>query len=315
MHHITAPCSYNTSTLFEKAIPQSPAYQPVTNTQQTERYNKTLSWASSFTNRSITSLSQLEQLPFNVLYDVNAALVASSEYGTFTFGPVVDGRYVPALPGQRLLEGKFDHKISTIASRNADEGKLFTSTSIQNNAAFNDLVRSLLPEASSETITYITTHLYPPIFNGSYPYTTQIERGQLITQEFTITCHSYFLANAFAKAEAERVSRSWKYIFAVPPGLHSNDVSYTFFNGDTHPQSIGNIVVNTTVAGVLQNMIINLAQRATPNGKGVPEFPSYGDGRVFDLNFTMLGNVFPDPDDNERCKYWQGSSWHQGMSE
>jgi len=233
VHHFTTPSSYNTSSLFNKAILQSPAYQTVTNFQQTETFNETLSLAS-FTNKSITTLSELKDLPFEVLYDVNVALVATSEYGTFTFGAVVDGSYVPALPEERLLRGEFDHQICTIAARNAHEGTCFTSPSIQNDAAFTGLVKSLLPDAPTETITFVTNILYPPIFNGLYPHQTQSERGQLITQEFTITCHSYFLASAFAEAEVEGLGKAWKYIFAVPPGYHSDDVPFTFFNGNTH---------------------------------------------------------------------------------
>jgi hypothetical protein len=65
---------------------------------------------------------------------------------------------------------------------------------------------------------------------------------------------------------------------------------------------------------VLQSIVTNLAQKDEPNGRRVPNFPSYGDGRVFDLNSTMLGSVFHDLDDNERRKYWQSGSWHRGQA-
>jgi carboxylesterase type B len=312
LQHITAPASYNTSSLFNKAILQSPGYAPPTDAQQTETFNKTLSLASSFANTNITSLADLRQLPFEILNAVNVALVAASEYGTFTFQPVFDGNYVPALPDQRLLNGSFDKNIDLITSRNSNEGKYLTDPSIQNDTAFLRLVQSMVPSAAPDAIAYITTVLYPPVFNGSYPYLTQNERASLITGDFIITCHSFVLAKAFAKSEAEGQGKSWKYTFAVSPGLHGSDVAYTFFNGDTSTPNLGGVPVNATVARVLQTIISNHAQTGQPDGLGVPPFPTYGNGRIFDLNSTMLGSVLSDPDDNERCKFWNEGSWFSG---
>jgi carboxylesterase type B len=36
MHHIVAPSNYDTSSLFTQAIIQSPAFQPIVNSQETE---------------------------------------------------------------------------------------------------------------------------------------------------------------------------------------------------------------------------------------------------------------------------------------
>lgn len=182
MHHITARPSFNTSSLFTKAIAQSPAFQPITNAQETATFEETLLLASKLTNKTIATLAELKAVPSLILYEVNVLLVASSEYGTFTFGSVVDGNLVPALPGTQLLNGIYDHNLSLIAGHNQNEGIFFTSPSIRNNFAFTALVESLLPDATPETIDYVTNVLYPPVFNGSYPYATQQERGALITE-------------------------------------------------------------------------------------------------------------------------------------
>ena len=67
------------------------------------------------------------------------------------------------------MNGSFDYDIKVIAAHNQSEGTFFTSTSIQNDTTFAALVQSLIPDASVETIVYVPTVLYPPIFNGSYP--------------------------------------------------------------------------------------------------------------------------------------------------
>ena len=204
MHHTTAPSSYNTSSLFTQAIAKSPAFQPVVNSQETETFEATLKYASFLTNKTIATLAQVKAPPFEVLYNVSFLQVATSPYGAFTFGPVIDGSYVPDLPGKRLLNGTNNHVIKVIAAHNQKEGTFFTSTANQNDTTFISLVDSLTPDASPTTSAYVANILYPPLFNGRYPWTNQLQRAQQITEEFTITCNSYFLANAFASKKNHR---------------------------------------------------------------------------------------------------------------
>jgi carboxylesterase type B len=93
--------------------------------------------------------------------------------------------------------------------------------------------------------------------------------------------------------------------------LHGDDIEYTFFNGDTSTPDLGGGTVNATVAGVRQDIIVDFAETGSPNGKGVPEFPDYGngEGKVLDLNVTALGRVMEDANNNVRCKYWQEAAW------
>lgn len=230
----------------------------------------------------------------------------------------MDGSYVPALPGQQFLNGNYDHAISVIAARNGNEGALFTSPDIINNTAFSKFVQNLLPEASNSTLDHILTVLYPPVFDGAYPYLTQLERAQLIISEFTITCNSYFVASAMAHYSLTKPrwsrptaawSQAWKYIFSVPPAYHSTDIPYTFFNGDTTSRwEIGLGTVDPVVAGVLQDFIVSFVQDGYPSSKDAKVFEGYRRG-VYDLNSTGLGTMYKDPDDNERCRYWQAASW------
>ena len=305
MHHITAPSSSDTSSLFTQAIVQSPAFQPMVNSQETETFEATLKYASLLTNKTITTLEQVKALPSEILYSVGFVQVATSPYGTFTFGPVVDGSYVADLPGRRFLNGSYSHDLKLIEAHNQNEGTFFTSTSNQDDTTFMALVESLIPDASPATVAYVSNILYPPIFNGSYPWTSQLQRAQQITEEFTITCNSYFLADAFAPKKA------WKYIFAVPPGLHGDNIAYTFFNGDEMTKDIGGGIVNATIASVLQDYIVDFAKSGMPGGKGVLAFPHYGEGmgKVLDLNVTGLGMAMADGDDNVRCKYWEDAAW------
>lgn len=47
-------------------------------------------------------------------------------YGSFSYGPVVDGVFAPKLPGMLLKEGSFAKDVSVMAGHNTNEGPLFT---------------------------------------------------------------------------------------------------------------------------------------------------------------------------------------------
>lgn len=58
---------------------------------------------------------------------------------------------------------------------NLDEGPLFTDPSIIDNASFNTFVQSLFPAPDDQLVEYVESTLYPPTFDGSQPYTNQLE--------------------------------------------------------------------------------------------------------------------------------------------
>lgn len=170
---------------FQQAIPQSPAFLPILSTQQEEAtYQGVLTYASQLTSTNITTLTQLRSLNFSTLYKINALAVAKAPYSTCTFGPSVDGVFVPDLPGKLLLEGKYDQNISLLAGHNTNESSTFTPNYLTTTEGFDSYVVSNMPESSGEVIGYIENTLYPPVFNGTYPYTNEFERLQLLLAEW-----------------------------------------------------------------------------------------------------------------------------------
>jgi len=165
MHQITAYGGLKGKAPFQQAIPQSPAFQPLpSNAQQETIFTTVLGYASFVSNTSVTSLAQLRTLPTAVLQLVNAVTVGLSSYGTYTFGPAVDGNFVPALPGVLLLHGQFDHDVKVMVGHNSNEGYLFTSPFITNNTQFTAYIHTLAPAATNSAVTYIDSVLYPPVF-------------------------------------------------------------------------------------------------------------------------------------------------------
>jgi cholinesterase len=304
LHQITAYGGLKGKVPFQQAILQSPGFQPISSNElQETTFNSVLFVAGYVANTTISSIEQLRQLPSSVLQTVNTIIVGLSTYGQFSFGPVVDGLFAPALPGVLLLHGQFDKSLKVMVGHNSDEGLLFASPFIQNQTALIASLENLLPDASATTISYIDTELYPPVYNGTYGYTTQVERTALLISEISFTCNTRYLDLAFK-------NQTYSYYFSVPPGLHGEDVSYTYFNGDTSTSDDG-APVNATVAKALQDYLTSFVMNGSPNEKGLPYFPMYGsNSTILNVGTTNLGGTLKDTVANSRCDWWQKALYY-----
>lgn len=121
-----------------------------------------------------TSLSCLRKLP---VADIQLATRASTvaaylakqyAYGTYYWGPVIDGNIIRANPEGEFRDGHFT-KVPVLVDRNFDEGFIFSNTSVtreeevvsdlaalwhDNNGYFADIALGLYPES-----VYNTSHL------------------------------------------------------------------------------------------------------------------------------------------------------------
>lgn len=299
MHQITAFGGSQGPAPFQQAILQSPGFLPVVgNLVQESIFLQVLQFASVIAGQTISTLEQLRGLTTQQLQLANAAVVASATYGQFTFGPVVDGLFAPALPGELLAHGQFDKSLKVMTGHNSDEGLLFTSPFISNETAFETFLAKTIPTASPATLNFISQVLYPPVFNGSFPYTNFLERSALITSEVSFTCNTRYLDLAYG-------NQTYSYFFSVPPGLHGEDIMYTYFNGDETTLDDG-MPVNATVALALQDFITSFTMSGAPNEPGVPFFPLYGENStIVNLGLNDTFGLLGDTVANARCTFWQ----------
>jgi carboxylesterase type B len=299
-HHITGYAG-NRKAIFQQAILQSPEFKPKPDLQEQERiFQKTLSYASLVSAKRITTTQELRELSFFDLYYTNYLLVQSSTYGDFTFGPVVDGLLVPDLPGKLLLDGKFDHNLRVMVAYNYNEGLVFSSPFFQNTSDFDNYVSFLLPSASSSVLKYITDILYPNTSGNDAGYESQVTRTALFNTEFTFTCNTRFLGVAFK-------NQTYAYLFSVPPGIHEDDVPYTFFNGDRTTVD-DEFPVNATIAQMLQGYVTSFAMAGSPNRNAIPYFPIYGSNSSTQvIGFEELRTQVFDEAMNARCTVRGGS--------
>ncbi|CBX98109.1 hypothetical protein IAQ61_010214 [Plenodomus lingam] len=292
MHQITAYGGEKGPVPFQQAVPQSPGWAAVQSAvQQEDTYQRLLELTNT------TSLAELRALPSEELITANARQVAyDPTWGLYVYGPVVDGLFAPQLPSRLLAQGKFDKSLRIMVGHNAAEGVYFTPPTVQSDETLLAQLRFVYPFAPQESLDYIVNTLYPPVFDGTYPYTNQYERATLVGSEGVFTCNTNYLSTAFK-------NETYSYLFAVPPAFHGLDVAYTFYDGGALSPPLG--VVNRTVAIALQEFIASFAEGGVPEADGVTQFNMYGeDAGVLKLNISGIDEV-RDSNANARCAWWQ----------
>lgn len=208
MHQITA-FGDSRQPPFQQAVIQSPGWQPyVSNQQQEGIYQNFLGLLN------VTTLDDARKLSSSTLQAANALQVQNSSYGTFTYGPAVDGVFSPQLPGQLLARGQTPKNLKLILGHNADEGLLFTPPSYNlSDVYFDYSLRQFLPTLNAwpSVVDYLTYSLYP---NASFK--NEVERFSLLNSEAVFTCNTFYLDKAYG-------NKTWSYLFAIPPAIHGND--------------------------------------------------------------------------------------------
>lgn len=241
---------------------------------------------------NVSTVQEARGLSTAALQAANQAVVGDAPYSTFAFGPVIDTEFAPGLLPQLLRDGRYDKTVSVMVGQNSNEGLYFTSASAASRSGFQDHVLEVLPTLKGLNKTA------EMIVNQLYPESTDSNRTDFAT---AIAPASQFNSDAFINVHRlalhEALNSSYDYLFAVSPGLHGQDVAYTFFNGPVP-------AINTTIAVILQRYITRFVTSGSPNGPDVPYFPHYGTNTsVLALDATGIHPV-ADPSASTRSKWW-----------
>ena len=185
MHQITAFGGLKGPAPFQQAVLQSPGFQNIaSNLQEEQIFDNFLSLLN------VSTIEEARQLPSSALITANIIQVAKSPYGSFTFGPVVDGLFAPAIPGKLLLQGSYDHDLTLMLGHNADEGLDFTNPAVLNDTSFNEYLLQTFPTVDPSVASYIENVLYPPDMPGvlgTTGYSDETGRLVLTISESTFT--------------------------------------------------------------------------------------------------------------------------------
>lgn len=297
MHQITAYGGNAGPSPFQQAILQSPGWVPVIDDEQQER---TLQQFLGILN--VCTIEEARKLPTEKLIAGNAYQIATkAKYGNFVYGPVVDGTFVPALPGQLLLEGNFDRNLNVMVGHNADEGLVFASPDSRTSSYLVDLLHQEYPHIRPNVTHYITQVLYPPRYDGSYGYTSPLERAAVLISDVIFVCNTDYLNRAYH-------NQTYAYEFSIPPAVHGQDVLYTFYNngsGVTGGSDFGISVTNVTVADVMQDYFTSFVETGTPRSSLGPVFHRHAQsGKLMNIGTSAISPM-RDPTNSPRCRFWQ----------
>ena len=291
LHQITAFGGSNSSSLFQRAILQSPAFQPLPIVAQQEANAQTF-----LSILGANSIAAARNLSSAQVIQANSFQVENSIYGTFTYGPVVDGVIAPALPDQLLAEGKFDTSVSVMVGHNANEGLLFSNPAVNTANAYTSFLQLAYPNISQSVLAYIEDVLYPEVYDGSYGYTTPFTRYVTTVSDYAVDCNTLALDTAF-------FNQTYAYQFDVPPALHGYDSYYTFWNGAS--TGAGRLPIDANVARAFQEYLTSFVVTGVPSAPGYPKFNMYGtNSSILDVEATGFNSTVDDVS-RLRCAFWE----------
>lgn len=291
--------------LMQRAILQSPAQRPASDAAL---YAQVFQQFLTATN--LSSVSAARTLSTEQLQSLNRQIVGNAAFGAFTFGPSIEGDFLPANQFTMLAENLFAQNVDVIIAHNANEGLLFTDPRVQDNDALIAYLSAFMPSVNPATIQNIATNLYPEDFSGAQGYTTPTERLALLNSEAIVGCNSNALQKAFGSvlqvADLDNAGSASGYLFSVNPAIHAQDLGYTFFNGPSS-DVFGN-VVDPNVASQLQSIIVDFVIQgrkdlALPAAAAAAPVP-LDSSSLLALNVSGSA-IVEDPTNAARCQVWQ----------
>ncbi|KAJ7077237.1 Alpha/Beta hydrolase protein [Mycena epipterygia] len=226
-----------------------------------------------------------------VLETANTNINIGGFFGTFLVVPVVDGVFITQRPTLSLLEGKVNGE-ALLSVTNTFEGTAFVNQSVAVTAAQYSL--NLFPGFSTAQANTVGA-LYAGLG-------TELFQVDAVQGESIFICPTYYMLHAFP-------GRSFKGEFAIPPGLHGNDVVYYFPGTSTPP--FNNTAFIDAFAQSFTSFIINLDPNIKVDPTTItPKWNTYSIQNTEMLfNKTAAGVPVVQPITTsdallERCQFW-----------
>jgi len=291
LQHMVAHGGNTQPPLFKYAITSStflPSQYNYNDTIPQLIYNDALNYTGCTT--ASDTLACLRAADVSTLQTANTNLASSVFYGSYVFVPVVDGEFITERPSVTIAGGKLNGELY-MAVGNTHEGNDFVN---QNETLTPvDYAAQLFPDltqAQAEEIALLYSELGTPVEQANY-----------IMGDSIFVCPTYYLLAAYP-------GKSWKGLFAIPPGLHGDDVIY-YFNSTTPPYDNPAFIDAFVQSFMSFSMYGDVNQKFDPTNI-TPYWYEYEYGYTEMLfNETESGApivtpITTDPSLIQRCAYW-----------
>jgi carboxylesterase type B len=300
MHSITAYGGTRDPPLFQKVILQSAGFLPTRGNHQA----RDAVFKAFMAQVNCIDIACLRLRPTQTLMLANGDITQHVPAGGIGFSVVVDGDFVPDLPGRLFLQGKYHKTLTSVIVANTEcEGLAYIPYHPQSMTIdhFNGYLTSLVPNISSASQDAVRALYLDPASEGSIH-----DRTVALISDIIFTCNAQVIASSYAAHN----NNAYRYIFAMPPAGHGQDVPYTFYSSGDSPTDYS--VTNTTVAFAIQRIVTSLSQFGIPQAESTP-LEKYGAAEnVLILNVTGIEQHAGDPWHNKRCAFWQKADYVQG---
>ncbi|KAJ7443944.1 Alpha/Beta hydrolase protein [Mycena galericulata] len=237
------------------------------------------------------SLACLWGVDVTVLETANNNINVDGFFGTFTTVPVIDGEFITQRPTLSLLERKVNGE-ALLSVTNTFEGTIFVDQSVSETAAQYSL--QLFPK-----FTTVQANAVEALYSG---LGTELFQDNAVQGESIFICPTYDILHAFP-------GKSFKGEFAIPPGLHGNDVVYYFPGTSTPP--FNNTAFINAFAQSFTSFIINLDPNIKVNPATItPQWNKFDVGNTEMLfNMTAAGQPVVHAITTSsalltRCQFW-----------
>ncbi|RGP69680.1 carboxylesterase family [Fusarium sporotrichioides] len=166
------------------------------------------------------------------------------------------------------------------------------------NADFIPWIQNSVPGLTMSELRHLAHELYPPIFDGGLGYTNQGSRQMALWSEAVIDCNMVGIS---------KIMNGHSYAFHITPGLHTQDLKYTF----NDPQSP---VFQPVAQDVLQTVLTSFTVSGFPelSSRYAIDFPSWGtEGNVVGINGQGVEKTLNAVNET-RCAWWH--RFHSGKA-
>jgi carboxylesterase type B len=245
---------------------------------------------------SSDTLSCVRAADINTLQNLNSNINLDGFYGMLTFVPVVDGTFIVERPTVTLSKGRLNGNY-LLAVVNTHEGNILVNQSTTLDVA--DYIRTIYPNFGPAQISGAAM-MYQN--KGS-----NIDQANLVMGESMFVCPTYYMLEAFG-------DRAWKGEFAIPPGLHGDDVGEYFTSYLDGP-----LYNNSQFITSFSNSFMAMAMFETPDhryspGDITPFWKTWRQGfteMIFNKTSEGVPHVYTSKTDMaflQRCTYWRNVS-------
>ena len=219
---------------FSHLIVQSPAVEPAGKPPHVQDAFH----AKFLRSLHVSSLGEAQAAPSQAIIGADEILVTGHPDGSSSIGPAVDGVFVPHFFTQLLKSTPMaaNARVSALTTYSADEGMRLVPANLTTEGDFGAYMELLLAQANASVRARVQTALYPPVYNGSYPYTSFVQRARLFWSELVSVCNVNDIVGALPAG-------GWSTGYRVPPAMHLLDTSSIFWLGPGTDPTIDEKVV------------------------------------------------------------------------